>query len=92
MVKQNRKENNTNDHFGQRIIFNSSNLLLRFLSPERRLRLSRSLSRSRSLGSLSRDLLRRRLDADGEGDLLCTIIILRTYLKRKFNGLKLCIG
>jgi len=80
-------ENKTvHDHFGQRIIFNSSNLLLRFLSPERRLRLSRSLSRSRSLGSLSRDLLRRRLDADGEGDLLCTIIILRNYLKRKFNG------
>lgn len=68
------------------MIFNSNNLLLRFLSPERRRRLSRSLSRSRSLGSLSRDLLRRRLDADGDGDLLCTIISLRNYLKRKFNG------
>jgi hypothetical protein len=59
---------------GQRwrdIISKVSNLLLLFLSPERLLRLSRS--RSRSLGSLSRDLLRRRLDV-GEGDLLCTIL------------------
>jgi hypothetical protein len=52
------------------IISKISNLLLLFLSPDRLLR----LSRSRSLASLSRDLLRRRLDA-GEGDLLCTILL-----------------
>jgi hypothetical protein len=75
LIGDNRQYKTQYGHRNWGIIFIVSDLLLRFLSPERLLLLSRSLSRSRSLASLSRDLLRRRLEAEGEGDLLCTILL-----------------